>query len=152
MTTLTPELFDEIEAGCEGVTPGPWRLIESFDEDDAAVTCDARIGMCGIAEIRNALVDPDNAYDKEQRNNAHHIANCDPDTIRALIATARSVAALEARIAALEEALRDIAVYGCGMLSQPAAMNSPEETWLRMRIAEYEKRARAALSQGANHD
>lgn len=44
------------------------------------------------------------------------------------------------------EALRDIGVYGCGMLNQPAAMNGPEEAWLRKRIAEYERVARMALA------
>lgn len=47
---------------------------------------------------------------------------------------------------ALVEALTDIAVYGCGMLSQPPAMNGPEEAWLRMRIAAYERRAREVLA------
>lgn len=47
----------------------------------------------------------------------------------------------------LRGALEDIGVYGCGMLNQPAAMNAPEEVWLRKRIGEYERRARAALRQ-----
>lgn len=45
------------------------------------------------------------------------------------------------------EALTDIAVYGCGMLNQPAAMNAPEEVWLQKRIREYERVARAALNK-----
>lgn len=59
--------------------------------------------------------------------------------------TARADAA-EAEVARLREALTDIGVYGCGMLNQPIAINGPEEAWLRKRIAEYERRARAALS------
>ena len=53
-----------------------------------------------------------------------------------------------------KKALENIAVYGCGMLSQPPAMNSPEEAWLRMRIAEYERCAREALALvgGVRHD
>ena len=47
--------------------------------------------------------------------------------------------------AELVAALTDIGVYGCGMLNQPAAMNGPEEEWLKRRIREYEDRARAAL-------
>ncbi len=43
------------------------------------------------------------------------------------------------------EALRDIAVYGCGMLNQPAEDNGPEIEWLKKRIAEYERRAHSAL-------
>jgi hypothetical protein len=49
-------------------------------------------------------------------------------------------------IARLRGALENIAVYGCGMLGQPPALNSPEEAWLRMRLAEYERCARDALA------
>lgn len=60
----------------------------------------------------------------------------------AVEANARLIAAAPAML----EALTDIAVYGCGMLGQPAAVNGPEEAWLRKRIAEYERVARAALA------
>ena len=53
--------------------------------------------------------------------------------------------AAEAKAARMEEVLADIAVYGCGMLNQPAALNGPAEEWLRKRIARYEYVARAAL-------
>lgn len=53
--------------------------------------------------------------------------------------------AAEARVKELDAALESIAVYGCGMLNQPAALNGPEEDWLRRRIREYERVARAAL-------
>lgn len=49
----------------------------------------------------------------------------------------------------LVEALEQIAVYGCGMLSQPAAMNEPEIVWLTRRLAEYERVARKALTKAA---
>lgn len=55
-------------------------------------------------------------------------------------------AGLQAQNERMHEALTDIAVYGCGMLNQPIAMNGPEEVWLRKRIAEYERRAYAALA------
>ena len=61
------------------------------------------------------------------------------------------VLALIDEVQRLREALAEIAVYGCGMLNQPAAMNGPEEAWLRRRIAEYERVARAALA-GDRHD
>lgn len=51
----------------------------------------------------------------------------------------------------LREALERIGIYGCGMLSQPAAMNGPEETWLKQRIFEMERTARAALA-GDSYD
>ena len=55
------------------------------------------------------------------------------------------IAALRAENARLRDALEDIAIFGCGMLNQPSAMNAPEEVWLRKRIREYERRAYAAL-------
>lgn len=55
------------------------------------------------------------------------------------------IAALKAENARLRAALEDIAIFGCGMLNQPIAMNAPEEVWLERRIREYERRARAAL-------
>ncbi len=62
-------------------------------------------------------------------------------------ATTSATAAVlrESGHAELVAALTDIGVYGCGMLNQPAAMNGPEEEWLKRRIREYEDRARAAL-------
>jgi hypothetical protein len=56
---------------------------------------------------------------------------------------ARAILALP-EIVKMQEALEDIAIYGCGMLNQPIAMNGPEEEWLRRRIREYERRAREA--------
>ena len=58
---------------------------------------------------------------------------------------AEANARLIAAAPALREALEQIGVYGCGMLSMPAAYNN-EESWLRRRIAEYERVARAALA------
>ena len=50
----------------------------------------------------------------------------------------------------LRGALEHNGIYGCGMLNQPAAMNGPEEVWLKSRIFEMERTARAAL--GESHD
>ena len=61
-------------------------------------------------------------------------------------AVAPEVNALIASWEAQREALKDIAIYGCGMLSQPPAFNSPAEVWLKMRISAYEQRAHAALN------
>lgn len=49
-------------------------------------------------------------------------------------------------LAAFREVLTDIAVCGCGMLNQPAAMNGPNELWLGKRIREYERRAADVLN------
>lgn len=58
------------------------------------------------------------------------------------------LAAAADEIERLREALEQIAIYGGGMLNQPAALNGPEEEWLKKRIAEYERVARAALGEG----
>ena len=57
-----------------------------------------------------------------------------------------AIAKKNEQITMLVKALRNIAIHGCGMLSQPPAMNGPEESWPRMRIAEYERCARDALA------
>lgn len=59
---------------------------------------------------------------------------------------------LQSNARTLREALEDISVRGCGMLNQPAAMNGPEEAWLRRRISEYERRAKAALEATVSLD
>ena len=46
----------------------------------------------------------------------------------------------------LAGALEEIGVYGCGMLNQPAALNGPEEDWLKRRIFQMETTARQALT------
>ena len=51
-----------------------------------------------------------------------------------------------AEIERLRAALEDIAIYGCGMLSQPTGLNQPAEQWLYKRVEEYENRARVALA------
>ena len=58
---------------------------------------------------------------------------------------AATIAERDAEIARLREGLEHIGIYGCGMLNQPAAMNGPEEAWLKQRILEMERTARAAL-------
>lgn len=52
-----------------------------------------------------------------------------------------------------DEALENISVYGCGMLSIPAAAaNMPQEQWLSQRIREYERVAYKALKQKKEDD
>lgn len=60
---------------------------------------------------------------------------------------AARIEAQAAEIERLREALTDIGVYGCGMLNQPAALNGPEEEWLKRRIWQMESVARAALGE-----
>ncbi len=62
-----------------------------------------------------------------------------------IVAARNHIPELIAECERLREALEDIGVYGCGMLNQPASLNEPNDAWLTKRIAEYERRALAAL-------
>jgi hypothetical protein len=84
MTDLTLDRLEQIECGCEGVTPGPWTW--------GAQWLAKRIGNSGrVAEDYMHLAQvPLNDYDSPRWNtDAAHIANCDPDTIRELIRLAK---------------------------------------------------------------
>jgi len=72
------------------------------------------------------------------------------DAYQAWEETQTKLQAAEEALAMAREALENIAVYGCGMLNQPAAMNAPEEVWLKKRIQEYERVAHAALQPKEN--
>jgi hypothetical protein len=76
--TITTELLDEIEAGCEGATPGPWRL-ECWGDGSsppglANVVADAAEVVL-VAEI--------------PEDDAAYIARLDPATVRELVRLAR---------------------------------------------------------------
>ena len=59
---------------------------------------------------------------------------------------------LQTRIAELEAALRDIGIYGCGMLSQPIGLNAHSAQWMQKRIERVEQVARAALNRSTDHE
>ena len=67
------------------------------------------------------------------------------DALTRIEAQSATIARLNAEVERMREGLIDIR-DGCGMLNQPAAMNGPEEKWLKRRIWEMEKVARAALA------
>jgi hypothetical protein len=86
------------------------------------------------------LPEPTTPYERRMHPAAvTWLAKCKQEALE----NARSILALP-EIVKMQEALEDIAIYGCGMLNQPIAMNGPEEEWLRRRIREYERRAREA--------
>lgn len=76
--TATDELISEIEAGLEGVTPGPW---------------DVAINDVPRKEVEYAVVTTGGWFDIAPGINneadAHHIARCSPNNIAALIARIR---------------------------------------------------------------
>lgn len=74
---ISDERIDEMLAGLEGVTPGPW-FVGIADGDN---------GTAGLAQVDNgADMWPVIAEWPE----AEHIARCDPETIRALLLELRA--------------------------------------------------------------
>lgn len=88
-----------------------------------------------------------------REHHANWFADIDHPDAQLVAAAPELLALIETQareIERLREALKHIGIYGCGMLNQPAAMNGPEEVWLKQRIFEMERTARAAL--GDSHD
>jgi len=95
--TLTTEQVEEILAGCEGVTPGPWRRHESPQEtsvqSDTSTVVVVPWGRGG-ASLHNAHRD------------AAHLSRLDPQTVSSL---ATELLALRKRVGELEGALAPFA-------------------------------------------
>ena len=72
------------------------------------------------------------------------VIEADREAVRA--EQAAELAKWKALAETLAGALEEIGVYGCGMLNQPAALNGPEEDWLKRRIFQMETTARQALT------
>lgn len=77
--TALPDKLDEIEAGLEGVTPGPWEL--DGGAEISAWNVNNEIVMRIFDEGGHSAAD------------AAHIARLDPDTVSALIARVRKAEA-----------------------------------------------------------
>jgi hypothetical protein len=114
MTDITRKL-DEIEAGLEGVTPGPWLSGTSgfFQRHVLAPggvnTYTGPVwGAIATCELLNEADGEGRAWRAAGKPaiNAAHIARCDPDTMRELVRLARIGAETEARRAALDEMVK----------------------------------------------
>lgn len=126
---ISPALLDEILAGCEGVTPGPWAY-RPKPSDDWGMVRNAEGWLTAIARAGQPLseVDKDDARGTGRdpyRAHAIFIAMCDPDTIRSIIL----------RLKAVEAALASVL--------HVAAAHEPDA------VAVREARA---LSTGASHE
>jgi hypothetical protein len=93
--TLSPELLNAIEAGCDGVSPGPWQL-EAGAKPPFAV-----VRPAGEAELGTYSV----AREVWWHANAAHIARLDPATARELVAGYRAWLASEERNKLYRQAL-----------------------------------------------
>ncbi len=78
MTHLTDERLREIGAGCEGVTPGPWRA-EIGEEAARGILAPQKPDGSSMV-IADVYSWPEVVAD-----NAAHIARLDPDTVKALV-------------------------------------------------------------------
>jgi hypothetical protein len=77
--TLSPELLNAIEAGCDGVTPGPWRNDNGEGYSINSIWAPKRI------LVAQAVGDS-----AEADANAAHIARLDPATVLELVAGYRA--------------------------------------------------------------
>lgn len=152
----TPEISDEriaeIEAGCEGVTPGPWMVQDSnswrrigrrYEGQDGGVLC----------PIKQNDGHPDLCAGRGQDTykNLRHIANCDPDTIRAMAKEIRESRArlrrTEAELAKAREVLADIAKQK--LENEIDWMETEDPDW-QGGYEECVRRARAFLKEKPN--
>lgn len=97
-----PALIKRLEAGLEGVTPGPW-----YSEGTAVFFDTRKLACCGKGTFEccgNPDIDGDYGPVAEtSETGARHIANCDPDTIRTLLS------ALQAQAAEIERLRKQVA-------------------------------------------
>jgi hypothetical protein len=78
--TLSPELLNAIEAGCDGVTPGPWVVLYDVLHSDSLTEI--------VSEDRHIASTGGTCPDMEA--NAAHIARLDPATALELVAGYRA--------------------------------------------------------------
>ena len=110
MTIDVEKLRADLRAGLEGVTPGPWRVVQNLGREIVSTrwhpAFKSPLEVVALDEALNL-----GAYVYIEREDADHIARCSPDNIAALLddlATARADALEEAE-SKVEAKLRSIA-------------------------------------------
>lgn len=83
MTTISKERRDEIRAAAEKATPGLWRLLEAVNASGVQRGHEGGFFLKGSSHT-------------QERHDATHIANCDPQTILALLDALDALDAAEA--------------------------------------------------------
>jgi hypothetical protein len=119
---LSPELLNAIEAGCDGVSPGPWETDTTRSDGSYGFGEDTYEGfdayqligpplypggrdvvICDTLNSDASLINEEfgeeshNAWDEQGRKNMAHIARLDPATVRELVAGYRRGLAGEER-------------------------------------------------------
>lgn len=121
--TLTDEQLAAMRDGCEGATPGPWKMrqVKGY-RDDYVFTEHCDYLPTPDDMHRNHVASLDCGKESE---NAAHIANCDPDTIRVLASELLERRAAEAGRQAtgddLQRRLREAATCGFNAICIEAA-------------------------------
>ena len=81
MVAISDERLAEMLSGLDGVTPGPWDeaagLVRAIDGDVAIPIFETREPWKKHRRISTVV--------KQEWHNRHHIARCDPDTMRSLL-------------------------------------------------------------------
>lgn len=92
VVAASPDLTQELRAGLDGVTPGPWRV---FETRQSRIANQTHVGPYprGVAHITSW------GTDEPRASNAAHIARCSPENIRALLdaLAAKDIVLAEAR-------------------------------------------------------
>lgn len=96
MSKVSDEHIGVMLAGLEGVTPGPWDeaagLVRAIDGDAAIPIFETREPWKKHRRISTVV--------KQEWHNRHHVARCDPDTIRSLLMEVQSLRAENERLRA----------------------------------------------------
>jgi hypothetical protein len=109
--TLSPELLNAIEAGCDGVTPGPWAYEPYGDTGQYGVGLlvapdpDGETPLSGYVSSGYGILVEAAAPEVEGAQNAAHIARLDPATVLELVAGYRAWLASEERNKLYRQAL-----------------------------------------------
>jgi hypothetical protein len=87
MTDISDDKLNEILAGTEGVTPGPWvsEGSRSAEEPDAGCAVIASNADHEVSNPSRGMVLWANGFRAECVNNAAHVARLDPDTVKAIV-------------------------------------------------------------------
>lgn len=104
VSRVTDEKIEEMLAGLEGVTPGPWGVWRepTFTQADAIRELTFQVESTPIADFAKAVYLLDaggkcpatTGCGPSSAVNADHIARCDPDTMRSILTELQSLRAL----------------------------------------------------------
>lgn len=76
---VAKDKIEEMLAGLEGVTPGPWKSAASVEYDCYGIYPDTGFTEFPIAKM------PEYKLTQIVQADAAHIARCDPDTMRSIL-------------------------------------------------------------------